>query len=255
MSQITVIALNTFKENLRDKILFNLVIFGLLLIGSSILLSTLTIGEQAKIIKDIGLASISLFGTLIAIFVGIGLVSKEIERRTIYTIIAKPLPRYKFLLGKYFGLVLTLFVNTSIMVVGFFLILLLGQMVPDSGLMEAILLIFVELLVLTAVAVMFSTFTTPTLSATFTLAVFVIGHLTDNLKALAGKLPDGLAKTCLNFLYYALPNLSNLNLKGQAVHGIPIEPSYLLGAMAYGLTYAAGILVLACVIFQRRDFK
>lgn len=255
MSRVTVIALNTFKENLRDKILFNLVFFGLLLIGSSILLSTLTLGEQAKIIKDIGLASISLFGTLIAIFVGIGLVSKELERRTIYTIIAKPLPRYEFLLGKYFGLVLTLFVNTAIMVVGFFLILLFGQMVPDPGLMEAILLIFVELLVLTAVAVMFSTFTTPTLSATFTLAIYVIGHLTDDLKALAGKLPQGLTKAFLDLLYYILPNLSNFNIKGQAVHGIPVEPSYLLAAVAYGVTYGAGILVLACVIFQRRDFK
>jgi ABC-type transport system involved in multi-copper enzyme maturation permease subunit len=255
MSRITVIALNTFKENLRDKILFNLVIFGLLLIGSSILLSTLTLGEQAKIIKDIGLASISLFGTLIAIFVGIGLVSKEIERRTIYTIIAKPLPRYMFLLGKYFGLALTLFVNIAIMVVGFFLILLLGHMVPDSGLMEAILLIFVELLVLTAVAVMFSTFTTPTLSATFTLAIYVIGHLTDGLKALAGKLPQGLTKSLLDLLYYTLPNLSNFNIKGQAVHGIPVEPSYLFGAVGYGVTYGAGILVLACVIFQHRDFK
>src|SRR5712691_10854438 len=135
MNRVTIIALNTFKENLRDKILFNLVVFGLLLIGSSILLSTLTIGEQATIIKDVGLGSISLFGTLIAIFVGIGLVSKEIEKRTIYTIIAKPLRRYQFLLGKYFGLTLTLFVNIAIMVMGFFLILLLGHVNPDSGLM------------------------------------------------------------------------------------------------------------------------
>jgi ABC-type transport system involved in multi-copper enzyme maturation permease subunit len=255
MTRVAVIALNTFKENVRDKILFNLVVFGLLLIGSSILLSTLTIGEQTKIIKDIGLAGINLFGAVIAVFVGIGLVSKELERRTIYTIIAKPLPRYQFLLGKYFGLTLTLFVNIAIMVVGFFLILLFEQMVPDAGLMEAILLIFVELLVLTAVAVMFSTFTTPTLSATFTLAIYVIGHLTDDLKALAAKLPQGLTKVFLDLLYYILPNLSNFNIKGQAVHGIPVEPQYLLAALAYGLAYGAGILVLACVIFQRRDFR
>ena len=126
MNRIAVIALNTFRETLRDKILYNLVFFGLLLIGSSILLSTLTMGEQAKIIQDLGLASINLFGVLIAIFVGIGLVSKEIEKRTIYSIIAKPIPRYQFLLGKYFGLTLTLFVNMSIMVVGFFLTLLSG---------------------------------------------------------------------------------------------------------------------------------
>src|SRR5213596_1510604 len=118
MSRIIVIALNTFKENLRDKILYNLVFFGLLLIGSSILLSTLTMGEHAKIIQDIGLASINVFGVLIAIFVGIGLVSKEIDKRTIYSIIAKPISRSQFLLGKYCGLVLTLVVNVVIMTAG-----------------------------------------------------------------------------------------------------------------------------------------
>jgi ABC-type transport system involved in multi-copper enzyme maturation permease subunit len=255
MNRITVIALNTFKENLRDKILYNLVFFGLLMIGSSILLSTLTLGEQAKTIQDIGLASINLFGVLIAIFVGIGLVSKELERRTIYTIIAKPLPRYQFLLGRYFGLMLTLLVNTSIMVAGFFLTLLASRVPLGAGLLKAIGLIFVELLVVTAVAVMFSTFTTPTLSATFSVAVYVIGHLTDDLKTLGGKLSSELTKRFLDLLYYALPNLESFNIKGQAVHGIPVEPSYLLTAVAYGVTYGAGVLLLACVIFQRRDFK
>src|SRR5207253_11226608 len=156
MNRITVIALNTFRETLRDKILYNLVFFGLLLIGSSILLSTLTIGEQVKIIEDIGLASINLFGVIIAIFVGIGLVSKEIEKRTIYSIIAKPVPRYLFLLGKYSGLALTLFVNVSIMAAGFFLALLASGVTVQLALLKAIGLIFMELLVITAVAVLFS---------------------------------------------------------------------------------------------------
>ena len=255
MNRITVIALNTFRETLRDKILYNLVFFGLLLIGSSILLSALTMGEQAKIIQDIGLASINLFGVLIAIFVGIGLVSKEIEKRTIYSIIAKPIPRYQFLLGKYAGLSLTLFVNVTIMVAGFFLTLFLGGVGLDPALLKAVGLIFVELLVITAVAVMFSTFTTPTLSATFTLAIYVIGHLTDTLRVLGGKLKSDLTKVVLDGLYYTLPNLESFNVKGQAVHGLPIEPIYLVSAVAYGVTYSAVILILACVIFQRRDFK
>ncbi len=255
MNRITVIALNTFRETLRDKILYNLVFFGLLLIVSSILLGALTMGERAKIIQDLGLASINLFGVLIAIFVGIGLVSKEIEKRTIYSIIAKPIPRYQFLLGKYAGLSLTLFVNVSIMAVGFFLTLIIGQAGMEPALLKAIGLIFMELLVITAVAVMFSTFTTPTLSATFTLAIYVIGHLTDDLRVLGSKLHSDLTKVVLDGLYYALPNLESFNVKGPAVHGIPIEPIYLVTTVAYGVTYSTVILILACIIFQRRDFK
>lgn len=255
MNRIKVIALNTFRETLRDKILYNLVFFGLLLIGSSILLSTLTMGEQAKIIQDIGLASINLVGVLIAIFVGIGLVSKEIEKRTIYSIIAKPVPRYQFLLGKYLGLALTLFVNTAIMASGFFVTLLVGHVGLSAALLKAIALIFLELLVLTAVAVMFSTFTTPTLCATFTLAIYVIGHLTDDLRVLGGKLTADVGRWILDGLYYALPNLEYFNVKGQAVHGLPIEAGYLVSSVTYGLAYSAVLLALACVIFQRRDFK
>lgn len=255
MKRIMVIALNTFKENLRDKILYNLVFFGLMLIGSSVLLGSLTIGEQAKIIQDLGLASINVFGVLIAIFIGIGLVSKEIEKRTIYTIIAKPIPRYQFLLGRYSGLVLTLFVNTVIMTVGFIAVLLLTGVGFDMGLMKAIALIVLELILIVAVAVMFSTFTTPTLSATFTLAVYVIGHMTEDLKVLGNKLENPLVSGVLSVLYYGLPNLGYFNVKGEAVHGIPISLSYLLLTTSYGVTYTAFVMIAAGLIFQRRDFK
>jgi len=255
VNRITVIALNTFKENIRDKILYNLVFFGLLMIGSSTLLSTLSMGEQAKIIKDLGLAGINLFGVLIAIFVGIGLVSKEIEKRTIYTIIAKPVPRYQFLLGRYFGLTITLLVNTAIMVVGYVLILLVARIGFDAGLFKAIAMIVVELLVIVAVAVMFSTFTTTTLSATFSMAIYVIGHMTADLRLLGAKLKGEATTAILDGLYYLLPNLEYFNVKGQAVHGLPIETSYLVFAVAYGMLYSAVILIMACVVFQRRDFK
>ena len=255
MNRITVIALNTFKENIRDKILYNLVFFGLLMIGSATLLSTLSMGEQAKIIKDLGLAGINLFGVLIAIFVGIGLVSKEIEKRTIYTIIAKPVPRYQFLLGRYFGLTITLLVNTAIMVAGYALILLVAGIGFDAGLSKAIAMIVIELLVVVAVAVMFSTFTTTTLSATFSMAVYVIGHMTADLRLLGAKLKDETTTAILDGLYYLLPNLEYFNVKGQAVHGLPIETSYLAFAAAYGTLYSAIVLILAGLVFQRRDFK
>jgi len=254
MSRITVIALNTFKENLRDKILYNLVIFGLLMIGSSVLLERLSLGDRSRLILDLGLASINLFGVLIAIFIGIGLVSKEIEKKTLYTIISKPVPRYEFLLGKYLGLLITLVVNIAIMVTG--LLLVLGAMAVQVELLlfKAVLLIFMELMVITAVALLFSTFTTSTLSAIFTLAIFVIGHLTGDLKALGAKL-ETVGQAMLTGLYYVMPNLENFNIKGRVIHQMDVGAEQLALTLTYGLLYTALLLLLACVIFQRRDFR
>jgi ABC-type transport system involved in multi-copper enzyme maturation permease subunit len=253
MNVILTIARNTFKEVLRDKVFYNLFVFALLMIGSALLLGTLTIGEQSKIIKDIGLASIDLFGVLIAIFVGVGLISKEIEKRTIYTIIAKPVHRYQFLLGRFAGLVFTMWVNTAVMLVAFCVILVVGGTSPDSGLMKAVGLMTVAQLIVLSAAMFFSTFTTPTLSGIFTLALYVIGELTPDLKTLSEKL-SGVSRGLLSGSYYLLPNLALFNVKGEAVHGVPITAGYMLTAIGYGVSYAAVVLLLSCFVFQRRDF-
>lgn len=253
MNVILTIARNTFKEVLRDKVFYNLFVFALLMIGSALLLGTLTIGEQSKIIKDIGLASIDLFGVLIAIFVGVGLISKEIEKRTIYTIIAKPVHRYQFLLGRFAGLVFTMWVNTAVMLVAFCVILVVGGTSPDSGLMKAVGLMTVAQLIVLSAAMLFSTFTTPTLSGIFTLALYVIGELTPDLKTLSEKL-SGVSRGLLSGSYYLLPNLALFNIKGEAVHGVPITAGYMLTAIGYGVSYAAVVLLLSCFVFQRRDF-
>ncbi|HET6679493.1 MAG TPA: ABC transporter permease [Nitrospira sp.] len=253
MNVILTIARNTFKEVLRDKVFYNLFVFALLMIGSALLLGTLTIGEQSKIIKDIGLASIDLFGVLIAIFVGVGLISKEIEKRTIYTIIAKPVHRYQFLLGRFAGLVFTMWVNTAVMLVAFCVILVVGGTSPDSGLMKAVGLMTVAQLIVLSAAMLFSTFTTPTLSGIFTLALYVIGELTPDLKTLSEKL-SGVSRGLLSGSYYLLPNLALFNVKGEAVHGVPITAGYMLTAIGYGVSYAAVVLLLSCFVFQRRDF-
>ena len=253
MNVILTIARNTFKEVLRDKVFYNLFVFALLMIGSALLLGTLTIGEQSKIIKDIGLASIDLFGVLIAIFVGVGLISKEIEKRTIYTIIAKPVHRYQFLLGRFAGLVFTMWVNTAVMLVAFCGILVVGGTSPDSGLMKAVGLMTVAQLIVLSAAMLFSTFTTPTLSGIFTLALYVIGELTPDLKTLSEKL-SGVSRGLLSGSYYLLPNLALFNVKGEAVHGVPITAGYMLTAIGYGVSYAAVVLLLSCFVFQRRDF-
>lgn len=252
--KIVSIALNTFRENLRDKLLYNLLVFALLMIGSSILLMRLTLGEFHRLILDIGLGSINFFGVLIAIFVGIGLVNKEIDKKTIYTIVSKPVARYQFLLGKYLGLSLTLLVNTGIMVGGLLIVLSVQDVPIQPVLFKALGLVFLEFLVVTAVALLFSTFTSATLSAIFTLAVYAIGHLTTDLRTFGHKM-DIIGRSILESMYYVLPNLDRFNLKGQVTHELDVPASDLLLIVAYGTAYTALLLVLASAIFQRRDFR
>lgn len=248
------IALNTFRENLRDKLLYNLLIFALLMIGSSLLLMRLTLGEFHRLLLDIGLGSVNIFSVLIAIFVGIGLVSKEIDKKTIYTIVSKPVARFEFLLGKFFGLTITLLVNMLIMTAGL-LAVLMAQSVPiEAVLFKAIGLILLECMVVTAVALLCSTFTSATLSAIFTLAIYVIGHLTADLKTFGQKM-DGLGRSVPEGMYYLLPNLERFNLKGNVTHHIDVPLNDLALIVAYGMAYAAFLLLLASVIFQRRDFR
>jgi ABC-type transport system involved in multi-copper enzyme maturation permease subunit len=252
--RILSIAVNTFRENLREKLLYNLLFFALLMIGSSVLLSTLTLGDWDRLILDLGISSINFFGVLIAIFVGIGLVSKEIEKKTIFTIVSKPVPRYEFLLGKYVGLVGTLLVNTAVMVAGLLLVLYYRDVAVDVTLFKALLMIFIEFMVITAVALLFSTFTSATLSAIFTLATYGIGHLSGDLKAFGEKM-DAIGQVVLNVVYYVLPNLERFNLKGHVIHHLDFGIADMALTLAYGLTYAAFLLLLASVIFQRRDFQ
>ncbi len=248
------IALNTFRENLRDKLLYNLLIFALLMIGSSLVLMRLTLGEFHRLLLDIGLGSVNIFSVLIAIFVGIGLVSKEIDKKTIYTIVSKPVARFEFLLGKFFGLTLTLLVNMLIMTAGL-LAVLMAQSVPiEAVLFKAIGLILLECMVVTAVALLCSTFTSATLSAIFTLAIYVIGHLTADLKTFGQKM-EGFGRSVLEGMYYLLPNLERFNLKGHVTHQLDVPLNELALIVAYGMAYTAFLLLLASVIFQRRDFR
>lgn len=251
--KILAIATNTFREAIRDRILYLILVFALLMIGSSRLLGLLTVGSEEKIVKDIGLASISLFGVATAIFVGVGLVFKEIERRTVYTLISKPIRRSQFILGKYLGLVMVLAVNVAVMTATFYLLLLVkGWM--DPGITRAILLIFVELLLVTAIAILFSSFSTPILSSLFTVTFYVIGHLSWGLLLLADRMPSEISKVVCRVLYQLLPNLDLLDVKGLVVHGAPIPATQIVHATVYGVSYTLIVLALAVTIFRRRDF-
>ena len=268
MSIIGHVAVNVFKESVRDKVLYNLVAFATLLIGVSYLLGQLTAGQDVKIIKDLGLAAIATFGLLIAVFIGIGLVWKEVERRSIYSLLSKPIRRHEFILGKYSGLAITLFVNVAVMTVAFYAVLAyVNTQFPESvraawpapatdpGMLRAIALIFLELLLVTAIALFFSTFSSPFLSAALTFGLWVIGHFNADLRNFEAVVESRPAAYLARGLYYVLPNFAAFDIKTQVVYALPVPWSYVVATAAYALVYIALLLAAAVVIFSRRDFK
>ncbi len=256
--RVTAIARNTFREAVRDRVLYNLVLFVLMLSVGAIFLGAASASQDAKIIVDFGLSATLLFGAFIAIFVGVGLVWKEIERRTLYTIFAKPVGRGEFLLGKYLGLCLTLAVNVAVMGAGVTLVLLYvvrGTTPLVIALWPTLGLIYLELTILTGVALLFSSFSSPIFSAFGSLAVFVIGHFTVDLKGFAALFDAPAVHGLLTALYYLLPNLSTFSLITPAAHGVAPPVAHLLTALAYALAWDATLLAAAALLFARRDFK
>ena len=248
MKKIWAIAINTFRENIRDRILYNLLAFALMIILLSIALVQLSTGEWQRITIDVGLSGISIFGSLIAIFLGISLVSKEMERRTIYTLLSKPVPRPFFMLGKYLGLALTIIVNLAIMAVVYLIVLyyLKGHFTWAQA--QAIILILVKLLIVAAIALFFSTFTTPTLSAIFTLSIFIIGHLTNDIKTFGERAGKPIINYLSAVIYYLLPNLSNYSWLENATYG-DIKPGReFLITILIGIFTAGLILILASAL-------
>jgi ABC-type transport system involved in multi-copper enzyme maturation permease subunit len=259
--QIALIASNTFRESVRDRVLYNLIIFALLMTVSSIFIGELAIGSERKIIVDLGLSAMRFFGMLIAIFIGIQLVFKEIERRTIYSVLSKPVRRAEFVLGKFFGLALTLAVNSGVMVVGLVLAILFLEGFTSAtpatigALLPAAFLIFLELLVITAVALMFSTISSPALAAAMAFLVYVIGNFSGSFRDMAAASESGATTAVLYGLYYVLPNLSNFNRIESAAHGIAVPAGESMQAILYALVYSGVVLSIAVMVFERRDFK
>lgn len=255
-TRLSAIALNTFREAVRDRVLYNLVLFVLLITAAAMVLGELTAGQQVRTIANLGLSAMLLFGAFIAIFVGVSLVSKEIEKKTVYAIFAKPIGRDEFIVGKYLGLVLTLLVNVVVMGLGVTLAL---AAVGGSGLSApvwgAIALIFLELAILTSIAVVFSSFSSPALSALLTFMIFISGHFSEVLNELAQSMGSPAAKALFSFLYFVLPNLSNFSFITAAANGMMPPAKMLAAAVGYAFVYSAVMLTIAIAIFRRRNFK
>jgi ABC-type transport system involved in multi-copper enzyme maturation permease subunit len=256
--RIAAIARNAFREAVRDRVLYNLVLFVLLLIAGAIFLGELSGGQGRKVIVDLGLSAMLLFGAFISIFVGVGLVYKEIERRTVYAIFSKPIGRGEFLVGKYLGLCLTLLVNIVVMGAGVSLALVFVSRGWDPlalRIWPAIVLIYVELMILTGLALLFSSFSSPALSALLTFFIFIIGHFSSDLKGLATSMGSRSARWLFSALYYLLPNLANYSYITPAAHGQLPDGATVVAAILYAAIYIAVVLAGATLIFSRRNFK
>jgi ABC-type transport system involved in multi-copper enzyme maturation permease subunit len=255
MSRVLAVAANTFRETVRERVLYNLVFFAILMTLSGLLLGQLSIRQDEKIIKDLGLAAMDLFGTLIAVFIGVGLVSKEIERRSLYPLLAKPLSRGEFFVGKFGGLVFTLFVNLALMTAGLYLTLLATWRRADPLLLAAVYPIFLGLLLVVAFAMLFSTVSSSSaLAAVFTVATVVAGRFTDVLRNMRDVAP-GVPPWLVDALYAVLPNFRNFDFKDQVAYGDPVPATVLAWVTAYAAAYVAVVLGLGLASFRSRDFQ
>jgi ABC-type transport system involved in multi-copper enzyme maturation permease subunit len=269
LRRIGLVAWHVFKESVRDRVLYAIGAFALLLVVASVVIGQITAGQDVKIIKDLGLATVEFAGVLMTIFIGVGLVSREIERRSIYALLVKPLPRWEFVVGKYFGLVLTIFVNVSAMTAALFVMLAwTGWMSPpnvvaswdapavDPRLLIAVVLIFGELALLTAIALFFSTFSSSALmSVVFTVGLYIAGLESEDLRHFGDLVDAPRLAHVVAAIGWVVPAFSAFDYKLDLAHGRAIPPGYVAYTLMYAAVYASAALGGGVWIFSRRDFK
>jgi ABC-type transport system involved in multi-copper enzyme maturation permease subunit len=256
-SRIAYIASNTFREAVRDRVLYNLIAFALLLSAAAILVGQISIDIEKLVVINLGLTAVSLFGIVIAIFIGIGLVSKEIEKRTLYTVLSRPVRRWEFIVGKFLGLAATLVVNTFFMAIGVFAALyyVSHKFVRADGLIfVALYFIILEFLIVCALSLLFSSFSSPLLSAVFAFSLFVVGSFAEDLRNFAA-MAHGLTRWLATGAAYLVPNFSAFNVISSIAHEQPVAGQLIMQNTLYALFYAAMALSGAVLIFERRDLK
>ena len=255
---VTPVAINTFREAVRDRVLYNLVLFALIMMGAAILVGEISIGIERLVIINLGLTAISIFGLVMAIFIGVGLVYKEIEKRTLYSLLSKPIRRWEFLVGKYAGLLLTLAVNTAFMTLGLAAALFyVGRHFErsDASILGAIYFILLEFALVTALALFFSCFSSPLLSTLYTLAIYIAGVFSNELRTIGDFTRNPALLALTRTLYYLVPNFHNFNAISTAAHGGVIPFSLLWQNTLYAALYVALLLLAASAVFSRRNLK
>jgi ABC-type transport system involved in multi-copper enzyme maturation permease subunit len=255
MNRLLAIASNTFRETIRDKILYSIIFFACIVILGSVAMEEITIGDQDKVVRSMAQGAIRLFGSVIALFLGVGLVYKELERKTIYTIASKPIPRWIFILGKYTGLLWVLALELGLMALLYTAMMWSRQGAPHASVYVSWIMLYMELGLLTAWAMLFSCYSAPTTAALFSISVWAIGHMADDIWLFGQEAASETIRTASEVIYWILPNFEMFNASAAAVHELPLTLSHFGGVALYGLGYTAVVIAGAVMVFSRRDFK
>jgi len=250
---IGTIAINTFRETVRDKLLYSLVAFAVLAIGGSWLAGSVSLGQDVRVIQDFSLTAMLVFLLIITIFIGTQLVYREVERKTIYLTLTKPISRDLFYLGKFVGLAITIAVSALVMAVIFLgLLWFKTKAVPVSAMM-AVLFIILEAWLLTAVGLLFSAFTSPIASAVYTFCLFLIGHSSATIWAIAAK-AQPVVRELLQGVYYIFPNLEKFNLRNEVIFNFVPSATQIEAVLLYFAAYTGVLLLLGLLAFRRDEF-
>jgi len=255
MKNIKTIAINTFKETIRNRILINIFVFAFFIFILSVMIGEWSLGEQIKVITDFGLTGLHFIAVLIAIFIGINLVSKEINSRTIYNTLSKNIERWQFLLGHFFGLAMTLFINMFLLGIVLILILSLYSTTLDFGLFLPVMMIYGEMLIIIAFSIMFSIITNTTLAAIYTIVVFIAGSLIKDVVVLFNNMEasNTIINAIIKFLSWVLPDLQLYNVIPEYVHQIQITSVYIISVLFYTIFYLAFVMTVSILIFNKKD--
>jgi Cu-processing system permease protein len=253
MRAVYEISLNTFKETIRNHVLYIVLLFVVALIFLSVSFGDWSVFARIQVIEDFGLATMSISGLLLAVFIGVGILGKEIASKTVYHVVTKPIARYQFVIGKYFGLLSVLALTYAAMSLFFAgtIVYLGGQ--AGAPLCQAIICVGTEMAVIISVALFFSTFTSPVLAALFSLAFYCAGHLNDLISiGIASQSPKTFP-IVLKILYSLLPNLEYFNLRDHVVYTSALPAGYTSYALVYGFLYILLFLFFSCFIFRKKD--
>ena len=254
MRQVRAIAVNTFKETIRDRILAVIVVFALLMIAAGLWLGSISLGEQGRMMKDFGLVTVTAFGLIVAVFVAAGLVHKEVEKRTVYVLFSKPVSRVAFISGKFVGLCATMAVVLAGMGLFLFALVWMVDGRPSGMVLLAVLMVYVQLLAIIAVTIFFSTLGSAILASVLGICVFVAGQLSHNVLALTRLGKNPLTEALSWVIYVIIPNFSAVDVKA----GVVGEQTLAWGQIglwtAYLLAYVVVVLALAALVFRRKEF-
>ncbi|MBE9042707.1 ABC transporter permease [Oscillatoriales cyanobacterium LEGE 11467] len=257
LGSISTIAANVFREVIRDRTLYLVALYALILLAAVLLLPEVAAGTQDKMTLDIGLGAMNILGLIVTVFIGTGLINKEIEKRTVLVLISKPVGRGEFVVGKFLGLSAVLAVLIAVMTAIFILVLKLNEIpFPLGSILVASLYLFFQLSLIVAVAIIFGVFASSLLATLLTFSIYLMGHFSRDLLQLAEVSDNASIQPLAKSLYLILPDLARLDVKNGAVYGsaaLPEIGTLLLNAL-YGSIYTILLLSVATVVFSRREF-